>query len=164
MGWWWRACAVCLVIVAGGCSKSDPGTGAAAKPKFEVADEGTNRNVASPDLSPARATDGVPTGKADTASGSALMPGGAPQQPPSIPGEQLDTITVPSGTPEELVAFINQMGERVVGLQRQIQSGNANPAAMQPMFEAVLEASNKLLAAEVDLETRKRESATRQAP
>lgn len=156
MGWWWRACAVCLVIVAGGCSESDPGTGAAAKSKFEVADEGTNRNVASPDLPPARARDGVQTGKADTASGGALMPGGAPQQPPSIPGEQLDTITVPSGTPEELLAFINQMGERVVGLQRQIQSGNANPAAMQPMFEAMLEASNKLLAADIDLETRKR--------
>jgi peroxiredoxin len=155
MGWWWRACAVCLVIVAGGCSKSDPGTDAAAKPKFEVADEGTNRNVASPDLPPARATDGVQTGKADTAPGGALMPDGAPQQPPSIPGEQLDTITVPSGTPEELLAFINQMGERVDGLQRQIQSGNANPTAMQPMFEAMLEASDKLLAADIDPEKRK---------
>ena len=85
-----------------------------------------------------------------------MQPGGTLKQPPSIPGEQLDTITVPSGTPAELMAFINQVGERVVGLQRQIQSGNANPAAMQPMFEAILEASNKLLAADIDLETRKR--------
>ncbi len=155
MGWWWRACVVCLVVVSGGCSKSDPGASTAAKPKFEVADEGATGPAASPSLSPTRSTDGVQTGKADAAAGGAVQPGGTLKQPPSIPGEQLDTITVPSGTPAELMAFINQVGERVVGLQRQIQSGNANQAAMQPMFEAILEASNKLLAADIDLETRK---------
>ena len=104
---------------------------------------------------PARRTV-VQTGKADAAPGSVRAARRSSKQPPSIPGEQLDTITVPSGTPEELMAFINQLGERVVGVQRQIQSGNANPAAMQPMFEAMLEASDKLLAADIDLETRKR--------
>ena len=65
------------------------------------------------------------------------------QQPPSIPGDQLDTLTVPQGTPEELMKFINQLGNRLMALRTQIQQGGATPAALQPILEAMLEASNK---------------------
>ncbi|MHB8861150.1 MAG: peroxiredoxin family protein [Pirellulaceae bacterium] len=155
-GRWWRACAVGMMIFAVGCSKSDPGTEAASQPKYEVADEGSSGKVAQPTAPVLPPGDRGKTPTSPPATSKNATSGGLAKQPPSIPGEQLDAVNVPEGTPEELMAFLNQLGEKMMGLQVQIQSGQASPSALQPVFEAMLSASEKILAADVDLEMRKR--------
>jgi thiol-disulfide isomerase/thioredoxin len=158
IGWWRQACVMGLVVLAGGCSKSDPGADAPQKPKYEVADDGATDNAAPPSAASSSPLDRAHAGQSQPTQGGVAAPGTSVKQPPSIPGEQLDVITVPQGTPEELMAFINQMGERVRALsgQLQAQGGGANLSAMQPLFEAMLAASDKVLAADIDMEMRRR--------
>ncbi|MHB8971485.1 MAG: TlpA family protein disulfide reductase [Pirellulaceae bacterium] len=166
IGWWRQACVMGLVILASGCSKSASDADAAPKPKYEVADDGAPDKAARPSApaaapaAPAAPLDMARTEDSQPAPSGMGAPGAAVQQPPSIPGEQLDVITVPQGTPEELMAFIGQLGEKVRALSGQLQGGpgggGANLAALRQVLEAMLAASDKVLQADVDLETRKR--------
>jgi peroxiredoxin len=156
-GWCLGASVLCLGVLTGGCSKSNSGGEGTKAPKYEVADDtARGAKATQPDTLPsftddaAPATGGKPAADSDTPAANSL------RQPPSIPGDQLDTVTVPQGTPAELLKFISQLGDKALSVQMQIQQGNATPAAMQPILEAMLEASDKVLAAEIDDVTRKR--------
>ena len=125
IGWWRQACVMGLVILASGCSKSASDADAAPKPKYEVADDESTGQGRSAEHATALAAplDRARTEDSQPAPSGMEAPGAAVQQPPSIPGEQLDVITVPQGTPEELMAFIGQLGEKVRALSGQLQGG-----------------------------------------
>jgi hypothetical protein len=152
--------AVAIVVLAASCSKTPTENGAAPK-KYEVAEEGTGNAVSTPTDSGTPSTprtndasqdNGATAGQtAADSSGdipSSPLPGlGAPmKQPPSIPSEKLDTLTVPDGTPEELLAFVSKLGERVIGLENQVRQGNGTPAMLKPALTAMLTACEKILA------------------
>jgi len=167
--------------LAGGCSKPKPADEAQQAPKYEVADDDSADvqppvqppiqpdvpPLLPPDLAPATARPpvddspaaaapaaAVPAPAADSAGGEVPQTNSLPQ-PPALAGEQLDTLAVPDGSPQELMQFIQQQGKQLVAIQTQIQQGRATPAAMRPALEALLEAANRILAAEVEEATRK---------
>lgn len=148
---WWGVCAISLALLANGCQKADPGAGKDASGKFEVADDqaapasGTKRLAADP-----------------TAGGQAMAgdasPGSSPQQPPALPVNELDklaTITIPDGTPEELLAFINRLGQTAMAAQMQAGPEGFSPLSLKPVLEAMVEAADRVLAASDDTKTRK---------
>ena len=145
------AWAIGILVLAAGCGKSDQAPGAAKKPKFEVAEEGKAGRAEGqlPDS-------GMAGNSAEAGPGSTGPSADSPVQPPAIPVDQLDKITIPTGTPQELLAFIEQLGRRAMAAQMQIQQGNMTPAALQPLFEAMLQTTDKILAANPDLETRRK--------
>ena len=163
-GLWLGASVLSLVVLTVGCNKSKPAGEGPPAPKYEVADD-TDGDVKpiQPDRLPSVAPDMAPATGGQPSAGSQMpvADGGTPaadaiQQPPSIPGDQLDSLAIPQGTPEELMQFVNQLGNRLISLETDIRQGHATPAAMQPILEVMLEASNRVLAAEIDVETRKR--------
>jgi tetratricopeptide (TPR) repeat protein len=88
---------------------------------------------------------------------SSPLPGlGAPvKQPPSIPSGQLETLTVPDGTPEELLGFINKLVDRLNRLQSDVLSGKGSPVMLQPTLVAMVTACDKILASNTSPEIRK---------
>lgn len=160
-----------LAVLAGGCNKSKSAGEGKPQPKFEVAEDepAAGAQAVQPDALPPGVPDvSRPTVADSAAAGSRPevpereMPvaGGGPPpadsvpQPPPIAGGQLDAVTVPQGTPEELVQFLKQLADKALAVQLQIRQGTATPASLQPILEAMLEASNKVLAADVDEESR----------
>ncbi len=172
-GWLLGASLLSVAGLAGGCSKPKPAGEAQQAPKYEVADDDSADAQPdappplTPDLAPAAARPPLadspapaapaavaPAPAADSAGGEVPQTNPLPQ-PPALAGEQLDTLAIPDGSPQELMQFIQQLGNRLVAIQTQIQQGGATPAAMRPALEAMLEAANRVLAAEVDEATRK---------
>ena len=150
-GWCWGASVLSLVVLTGGCSKSNSKAEGTKTPKYEVADDTASGAKASqPDTPPSFVDDAAPATGGKPAADSETRAANSLQQPPSIPGDQLDTVTVPQGTPAELLKFLSQLEEKALSVQMQIQQGNARPAAMEPILEAMLETSDKVLAAEID--------------
>ena len=152
--------AVAIVVFAASCSKA-PTDNAAAPKKYEVAEEGSSDATAAPSDSGAASTapsttaseNGGATADQTTADTSGDIPSsplpglGAPmKQPPSIPSEKLDTLTVPDGTPEEMLAFISKLGERVMSLEAEVMRGTGTPAMLKPALSAMLTACEKILA------------------
>jgi peroxiredoxin len=168
--WWLSASVLSLLVMTVGCTKPKPAGEGAQAPKYEVADDtpGDTKPVQSaalpsvgPVIAPAAsgqptADNQVPTADNQLSTAADAIPAAeGMQQPPAIPGDQLDTLAVPQGTPEELMKFVTQLGNRLISLQGQIRQGSATPAAMQPILEAMLEATNRVLAAEIDAAARK---------
>ena len=113
-GWWLCAGVLSLVVLTGGCNKSNSQKEGTPTPKYEVADD-TPSDVKTirPDTPPSSVPDWYRGHGGQPAADSKCRPpiAGRPtanllQQPPSIPGDQLDTVTVPQGTPEELMKFL----------------------------------------------------------
>jgi peroxiredoxin len=69
------------------------------------------------------------------------------RQPPSIAGNQLDTSAAAQGTPEQLAERVSQLRDRAALIGQQVKQGSAAPAALQPVYEALMDTSTKLLAA-----------------
>ena len=152
--------AVAIVVLAASCSKT-PTENAAAPKKYEVAEEGTDNAASTPTDSgtpSAPRTNDAPQNNGATAGQTAAdssgdipsspLPGlGAPmKQPPSIPSEKLDTLTVPDGTPVELLDFVSKLGDRAIELENQVRQGNGTPAMLKPVLTAMLTACEKILA------------------
>ena len=166
----WRTGVVAIVALsiaalAASCSKSPP-TDTAAQ-KYEVAEDGTQDSTTPSTVTgaPTETPQGSATPSAgmtnDDSSGDVPpgpLPGlGAPvKQPPSIPSEQLDTLTVPDGTPEELLSFINKLIDRLNRLQTDMLSGQvAMPTMLKPTLTAMVTACDKILASNASSEIRK---------
>ncbi len=179
-GWWRAIAGVLVVAtVTGGCSKSQSGHDGTPQRKYEVAeDKPAARSAAQPPVdtwagrpaspadeapqafgampaadaadSPTRSRPAAPAGKTSAGEGGAAGSANAVPQPPSIAGGQLDTAADPPDTPQELQEYLKRMAERALTVQMQIRRGAATPASLQPIMEAMLEASEKLLAADAD--------------
>jgi hypothetical protein len=119
----WQFCLASIltpvVLFALGCGKEDK-TITSASSQYEVEDD---RSSPPPPSSPPAPEQGVQGDQADRGApppprgnGSdippATTPGGAPQQPPSIPQTALDDFAVPDGTPDELWSFIEDVSRR----------------------------------------------------
>lgn len=174
----WRTCVLGILALVAGCTKTPPDT--AAPKKFEVAEEESSTRATPPGTTKSQpgttqqhapqtggATNAVP--EAPTAGRPAAaanadgdvppgpLPGlGAPmKQPPSIPSEKLDAVTVPDGTPEELIGFINKQIQRLSQLQSDITQGKGTPTILKPALTAILTACDKILASNASPEIRK---------
>ncbi len=142
-----------LAVVAAGCGKSPPGGDTAAAPKFEVADDGEAPAKPAAPAELAQPAGRMPPSPAPPAVASQAPLAGRPQ-PPSIPGNQLDAAA--GTTAAELVEQMNQLEERILSVQMQIQRGEADMTAMRAVLESVLDVSSRILASDADQEARQR--------
>jgi thiol-disulfide isomerase/thioredoxin len=143
---------VVVFLVALGCSQNEQAESDSGQSKFEVA-ENTDSAGDNKDAAPA---------PGDVAGQAEILPpmnGGGPSQPPPISSDQLDGGEVPDGTPEELLAYINnvdqklmQIGQQLMQIARQggqpaIGGQNALAAQQKPLLENKLAAAEKILSA-----------------
>jgi thiol-disulfide isomerase/thioredoxin len=156
------------VVCIGCSSSSDPAQ--SERPKYEVAEEpdaGTaaapgGRQPGAPVDDPLGAPAGQPGGLAGTPSGKPGAGGPtAPAQPPALSSDQLaggTQVQVPDGTPQELLDFIKQVQQQVeqLGAQRPAPgTENAVLAKLRSLCEAEVEAADKILAGDPELEIRR---------
>lgn len=154
----WILFGLCLLAIglASGCSGSSDAK-KTDQPKFQVADDGKPGTRDVSPTTPATKPDGTGSANPDMANSR-----GMPSQPPSIPGEQLDktsTITVPDGTPEELIAFIEDLQKQFNALgQNQPPAGSENIVfgKLRGICEAEQQAADKILAAKPDVAIRRK--------
>lgn len=147
-GRWLGACALLVAVLSGGCRKSEPGADVAGAPKFEVADD----EPAGPVREGPR-TDGIESIAGRP--GAGVPAGTSPRQPPPKPVVDLDKITIPDGTGEELLAFIDRLGQ--IGWAAELQAGpqGVPPEVLQPLYEAMIEAADRILASDAETAVRK---------
>ena len=161
--WWFGFLALGLFCCIGGCGKTKEQAQQGTGKKYEVAGEDTGAvpsdstaagGAAAGNLAGAvPSKDAVSNGAAAAGQNSAVdvNRGSAPTdmtQPPPLSADQLESITVPDGTPAELLAFIDRWGRRISTLPSEMQ-GQPRAAVMgrmQQIFEALLSASEKILA------------------
>ncbi|MFW6169920.1 MAG: peroxiredoxin family protein [Planctomycetota bacterium] len=158
---WFGICAAGMICLAAGCGESETTEKSAqkTKPKYEVADQ----NEASPrpgESIPGSTTrmDAPVEGMAGKADGTGKPGGGAPSQPPPLSVSELETIDVPDGTPTELLAFCQEMGEKINALPAEAsgQSQEVLKTRMVEYLQAIVTASEKVLASsEATAEERK---------
>lgn len=151
-----------MILLLGGCSQSeDPDDSAeAVKQKYEVAEP--DDQVVEFDTAPDQATQG---GKLPAAGGLAGQPGvkkggdaGMPSQPPSVSVDQLESMAIPDGTPQELLDFTRQIGRKIGALQSDAQGGMQGGTKTRVIehLRAIVSASDKVLkSSEATAEQRK---------
>jgi hypothetical protein len=126
------------------------GTGSRFGPtRFEVADD----EPAAPVGEQGARTDG---GESSVGAPAAKgLAGKSPRQPPAVPVDDLDKITIPEGTGEELLAFIDRLGQ--IGWATELQAGpeGVSPAVLGPIYEAMIEAADRVLASDAETSVRK---------
>ena len=140
-----------------GCGKSKDNAQQAPAKKYEVADD--NDKGVSPAGQPApESIPSVPPSRVgEDGSGQMATPGSLggtsvatqpPTQPPPLSTGEPEQITVPDGTPAELLAFIDELGRKIEGLQVEMQGQPRSVvvARMQGILEALLTAAEKILA------------------
>ncbi len=146
---WVSLCAVCMACLLAGCGKSDESAERKTQPKFEVADDGTTSAQQKPAATATGRESEMPPGEAVIGSpGSLETVSGEPTQPPAISVNQLEAITVPDGTAEELLDFTNETGDKIMALRAKM-GGPGRPAAKPreiELFQALITASEKVLA------------------
>jgi len=151
-----------MICLLGGCGQSDKvDTGAErVTPKYEVAEPGEEEGT--PDKP---AGDDDRRGNVPAGGGLTTPPGrgdgsdsAVPTQPPPVSVDQLESIAVPDGTPQELLDFSRQTGSKIATLQREAQ-GRVDEAAKTQVIEslrAIISASDKVLgSSEATAEQRK---------
>lgn len=125
---WLGAGTLGLMCLLGGCSQSEPEASKKPGPQFEVAT----------DTDPQAAAKG----------GSAAEATATPGQPPSLSVQDLDTVSVPDGSPEELLNYANQVGDQILALQAEAagQPQSVVRGRLIEYLQAILAASDKVLA------------------
>ncbi len=149
---WLSFSTVCLTCLSAGCGKSDKSGENTAKAKYEVADNNTDSVSSAPATEASPQASDMPAGNRGVSTDATTPnPGnapGEPVQPPAISANQLEAITVPDGTAQELLAFTNQIGDKILTLRAEM-GGAGHPAAKTrevELFRALITASEKILA------------------
>jgi thiol-disulfide isomerase/thioredoxin len=144
--------ALAAFVLAGCGSSSQPISKETSKYKAADSTSGAGKTTAASDATDKTAVAkngksqsgnaGQGTGsKSGNGAGGNDAEGSPPTQPPAIPSEQLATYRVPDGTPEELLAFIEQLDER----QPRGQTREEMITDFQNIQQAKIGAAEKLL-------------------
>ncbi len=153
VSWWLGLLAVSTVGCLGGCDRSKESAQQVPGKKYEVADD-DDKDVPQGGRTATEAGPEMPPSSAGVAGQDGMAKGDLPDNidgltpPPPALADQLEAITVPDGTPAELLAFIDELGGKIESVQAGLQGQprSVAMARMQEILEALLMAADKILA------------------